>query len=349
MAKDYSNQKDRDVIDQFHGKNRFVKVRADAFSIGKVHFSFVETDDNNVSKASEDFYMDMGKALLIAKGISYGTLQKRAEAAISSGNIYTPLFQVQGGMSEERAAKAKKRTDGKALAKVFSICPSKSRGCPVCFRLESGAGHSDDMGLIVPEWWSGKKDAKEHDFIIPVNNEGLKGYLHDGALDAFGEKLKMAITAYYVKGFTDGTVLTPSYTPNERSVESSRQERGDTSRENGKPVQTRPSGAVSETASRPAGKKDKQFPKPVFPQGAKTMKITFDSQLTMIDEERELYFAVVRVESNKDKTLNLWFEKKKLELRKEEIEYAMSNNIALTIAYRVEPDADGSSYVWFVA
>lgn len=357
-------EKDNDVIGSFYGKNRFVKIRADAFAIGKVHFSFVETDDKDKARSSHDYWMDIGKAALIAKEIIFGTMQKRAEAAVKSGDkrqLYAPLFQEQGGSPEAKA----NRRDGLATARVLSIMPSTSKGCPMCLRLEVGAGHSNAQGLIVPNWWSGsaeeKKKAKEYDYIIPLNNEGMPGYCHNGELDAFGVRLWMAIQAYFSNGLRTGEILTSNYNrrqetpvkndPPAQQNESSGRKEPPTAMpaKNHAQMERRMAPAGSVTGAAPAqARTEWKFPEPVFPQGARVIEVVFQSAFTEAGGADDIYYAEVEV-PEAGRQMYVWFEKNDLSRRLEEFTAAAGMARPVKIAIRIEPGTGDEKYCWFVA
>ena len=310
MAKNTNN--DNGTIGAFYGKERFVKIK-ECWNIGKIRLDFVRTDANNKAVSSGEFFLDIESAGCLAREICEGSLQKRAMAAVEESvrngekNPSKVLFIRQGGTPEGKA----KRPDGKATARVFSIIPSKSPGCPVCFRLEIGPGHSTAQGLIVPDWWK-SGGSKELDLVVPVNNDGgTKDYLRNGPLDKFGIALNGAINGYYVKGMLDGTLFTNNYSGGGEGGDS--YDPGEYGGE---------TGAESESVNN---------------------TVRFDSALTVSGNNPDMYYADVTGKGLEHE--RVWFDRKKLGSRMDEFIAASASGKPVTLDFEKKTDGRGGTYI----
>lgn len=137
---------------ELNGKDTFMKVKGNAFGIGKVQFAFVKFDkDTSKLIESMEVYMDMDDALVLAHDILSGRISTLAEVEKKKGEKFpqavwsSPL----GGVNEEKAKEKYGRTDGKAISRTFTISPGSAM--PFVFTSMLRPGHTNDMGAIIPE------------------------------------------------------------------------------------------------------------------------------------------------------------------------------------------------------
>ena len=178
----------------FYNLNTFMKVKPDAFDIGKLLISFGEMDANKklVPGKSIDYYLDvkntaMGKnAHVLCQDILSGKINKLMDAeekkrlgkvvremsdaekaAIPDNKKYAQaVLMYQGGQNADKA----KRNDGKALAKILKITRGSKK--PVIFSCEEGPGNVTKEGLIVPAY-NGKP---EKIIRVSMSNDDLKTF-----------------------------------------------------------------------------------------------------------------------------------------------------------------------------
>lgn len=149
------NQK-KSLINEFAEINTldtFMKVKANAFGIGKVLFSFVKFDKNTMKLTeSMDVFMDMDDALLFANDVLSGKIQALAVNEKAKGDKYPKAIWSTklGGVNEEKVKNRGLRTDGKAISRLFNLAPGARQ--PFVFTAEQRPGHSDEKGLIQPEY-----------------------------------------------------------------------------------------------------------------------------------------------------------------------------------------------------
>lgn len=135
---------------QIHGRNTFLKVKSDYFSIGKVLFSFVQWNGSNHEESctvekSIDCCLDLCKAVVFAKDLLEGVLQDQLTSVSDNDFVWkSPI----GGIKESEAAQRGLRKDGKAIARYFGIQPANKGICR--FTAMQMPGKSADNGLIVP-------------------------------------------------------------------------------------------------------------------------------------------------------------------------------------------------------
>lgn len=137
---------------EINSAKTMVKFKADDFSLqtGKVKVSFVEYDKDNGCKLlkSIDTYTKIPELLQLCREIQFGIFQKKIEAERQKGEKYPrPIYQYIGGSSEKKA----KREDKKAISRIWEIKPSSAPGM-VLIDGKSGPGHSNEKGMIVPEF-----------------------------------------------------------------------------------------------------------------------------------------------------------------------------------------------------
>ena len=138
---------------EINTKNSFMKVKANTFGIGKVLFSFVKFDDKTLkSLESMDVFMDMDDALLLANDILSGRIATLAATEKAKGQKYPAAIWSSklGGINEEKVKTRGLRDDGKAISRVFNLAPGSIQ--PFVFTAEQRPGHTDDKGLIQPEY-----------------------------------------------------------------------------------------------------------------------------------------------------------------------------------------------------
>ena len=159
-----------EAIFEAWSRKSFLKVKNTCFGIGKVLFSFVNIDGNKRETEHIDCYLDMDEAGAFAREISLGFIGRRAEASRKEGGQYPKAVWDSGlgGVSEQKAAQQKLRTDGKALSRIFSLAPgSKS---PYIMTAIAKPGHTDERGLIVPE----NGAAPEITVRVPIDDKALR-------------------------------------------------------------------------------------------------------------------------------------------------------------------------------
>lgn len=137
-------------IAEIYGRNTFLKVKNDYFSIGKVLFSFVEctqinAENSSAVKKSIDCCLDLCKAIVFAKDLLEGELADRLVSAPDNSFVWSSPI---GGIPEGKAAQRGLRKDGKAVARYFGIQSANKGFCR--FTAMQMPGCSKDKGLIVP-------------------------------------------------------------------------------------------------------------------------------------------------------------------------------------------------------
>lgn len=175
-------EKNADQIIRLDGKNVFLEVLSDAFSIGKVQINFCEYDPNNGNKQIKKIpiYIDIDKFLVLCHDIMSGKMAKLAEIeradtvkrknyAKSTGKedkyIYCKeIYDDLGGIGSESLAKKlsahKLKNTGKplynfeipsgqSLSRQFKITPGDRK--PWILSGEQGLGKENDTKLIVPQ------------------------------------------------------------------------------------------------------------------------------------------------------------------------------------------------------
>mgnify|MGYP004498401167 CR=1 FL=1 len=154
-------------IYEINGLKTFMKIKANAFDIGKVLFSFVEFNpDTKELKQSIDLYMDVPEMLLFCNDVLSGKLPKEAtKKAESNPKFPPPVFTVQGGQKADKA----NRSDGKALARVLNFGASSRQG-NFLFQALSGPGKELEKGLISME----NPSKPEHRIMVLCSPSDLK-------------------------------------------------------------------------------------------------------------------------------------------------------------------------------
>lgn len=168
MPKTYQDN----TIFEFNTLTSFLKVKNDAFGIGKVHFSFVNYDKSKAQGEqvldAKEFYLDINEALYLCEEIlNKNLLIKLKKEADKKEKYPASVWTAQGGINAEKA-KEKGRTDGMALARILSIMPGSKK--PVVFKYECGPGESTPEGLIVPKFGN----QPESRFFVPTDYKGIK-------------------------------------------------------------------------------------------------------------------------------------------------------------------------------
>lgn len=168
---------------EIYGRNTFLKVKSDYFSIGKVLFSFVQWTGNNQDGTSNveksiDCCLDLCKAIVFANDLLDGVLADQLAGVADDGYVWeSPI----GGIREREVAQRGLRNDGKAVARSFGLQPAKKGVCR--FTAKQMPGTSADNGLIVP--CKGKADAV---ITVPVENREK--------LREFGAGILLGIVGY---------------------------------------------------------------------------------------------------------------------------------------------------------
>lgn len=135
---------------EIYGRNSFLKVKNDYFSIGKVLFSFVQWTGNNPEESgtvekSIDCCLDLCKAVVFARDLLEGVLAEELAAVPDNGFVWkSPI----GGVRESEAAQRGLRKDGKAVARYFGMQSANKGFCR--FTAMQMPGSSSGNGLIVP-------------------------------------------------------------------------------------------------------------------------------------------------------------------------------------------------------
>lgn len=201
MAKDYSKKNPQQLL-KVSGKDTFVEVLNNGFEIGKVMINFAKYDENKPQGErmtdNVTIYMDMDKALLLAKDILSGKIAALAEKEKAGGKKYPgAIFTEMGGTSAAALAnKGKSRPDGGSESRQFKIQP----GSKVPFMLvgERGRGEENATGLIVPK-------SSEVKVMVPFSVDDLK---------IFAIVVESHINAYRVARYVDGSAMTNSFQEN---------------------------------------------------------------------------------------------------------------------------------------
>ena len=176
---------------ELNGKNTFVKIKGDYFSIEKVLFSFVEFNDNNKRLANIDVCMKFWEWQAFAKDILSGRIFKLAADEKAKGEKFPKAvyFGPMGGVDENKCRERNLRTDGKAISRRFSLSPGNK--VPYILTAEQRPGKTNQQGLIVPE--NGKPEVVIR---VPVTREMLIGAC---------EQVNAHITAYLSSMYVDKT------------------------------------------------------------------------------------------------------------------------------------------------
>ncbi|MGN0477613.1 MAG: hypothetical protein ACI4HM_09800 [Ruminococcus sp.] len=153
----------------------FVKAKADSFAIDKLHLSFVHFDrKTKKTMANIDIYMDIDELIYLCEMLKCGVIAKQCSKEIqrakNANEKYPKAFYKGklGGISEEKAKKF--RNDGLAVSRFFDLSPSVSQNYNYVITGYSGAGKTNQQGLIVPQ---GKP---EKTIRIPVTSKDLKSF-----------------------------------------------------------------------------------------------------------------------------------------------------------------------------
>jgi hypothetical protein len=188
---------------EVNGKDTFMKIKANAFGIGKVQFAFVKFDkETNKMIENMDVYMSIPYALLLAQDILSGRIATLAQAEKAKGAKYPGSVYVSplGGVTEEKAKEKFGRTDGKAISRTFSISPGSAQ--PFIFTAEMRPGHTNEMGAIIPE-----KGKAEMTIRVPCDGDMLK---------KVALTLKTYIQGYVTSQFVNNE-FEAKFTPNNKS------------------------------------------------------------------------------------------------------------------------------------
>jgi hypothetical protein len=177
-------QRNPNQIIRLDGKNVFLEVMSNAFSIGKVQINFIEynpeAEKNNRQTKNIPIYIDMDKFLVLANDILSGRMAKLAqqsrEARDKGGFRYAKeIFVDLGGVSAEKLKKrGQERPDGKSLSRQFKITPGDK--LPWILSAEVGPGVEDEKGLIVPFSTAQNPYRPEEVVRVPLSDEDFKKF-----------------------------------------------------------------------------------------------------------------------------------------------------------------------------
>lgn len=117
---------------------KFMEVSDTSFGIGRFKFFFAELDQNNKQKANGDYYLDLLDLVNLRNFIEQDELSEISKQKAVSGDLYSPLWQVEGG----------KRLEDKIIAKRLKILPSKKAN-HVMIQYEIGEGAEGRTGGFV--------------------------------------------------------------------------------------------------------------------------------------------------------------------------------------------------------
>lgn len=195
---------DKDIF-EINGKDTFVKIKVNAFPIGKVLMSFVKFDPITKKRLdSIDIYVSFEDMRVFCNDIVSGKIPMQCEEskkqARESGSKYPKeVWMNMGGTDEEKCKTRKLRTDGKAISRVLKFSPGSSQ--PFIFQAEQGVGESNTKGLIVPRY--GTKPDKL--IRVPCTPLVLKQF----ALLTI-DFMQSWITYQFISGAYDSTYVTPT-------------------------------------------------------------------------------------------------------------------------------------------
>ena len=108
---------------------KFLEVTDTSISIGKFKLFFAELDDNNKQKANGDYYLDILDFISLKNIIDGEEITEISKQKAASGDLYSPIWQVEGG----------KRFPDKIVAKRLKLLPSKKAN-HVMIQYEIGEG-----------------------------------------------------------------------------------------------------------------------------------------------------------------------------------------------------------------
>ncbi|MFR9535079.1 MAG: hypothetical protein SNG49_09705 [Rikenellaceae bacterium] len=159
MAK--NDERNQFQIARQDGRNCFVESKSDCFEIGKAHLEFAQYDTSRPEGQRftnhVHIYMDMAEFLHLAHTILNDSMHIRMKSqkeAMAQGRGQTaPLFQSLGGVSAEvLARRGKARPDGMSLSRSVQLFVGEKKD--YLLTAQSGAGQTDQKGLIVPRYGS---------------------------------------------------------------------------------------------------------------------------------------------------------------------------------------------------
>lgn len=141
-------------ISRKDAKNCFVESLNDAFSIGKIHFSFATYDLNRPAGQRQTnnihIYIAVDEFLELCRKLNCGELRYIMQSK-KKNNDQTPIYECLGGTSAEKLAKqGRPRPDGRSLSRVAKIIVGNRSD--ILFVADSGPGDVTEKGLIVPKF-----------------------------------------------------------------------------------------------------------------------------------------------------------------------------------------------------
>lgn len=166
------------------GNKKFFEVMNNSFGIDKVQINFFGFDSTKASGSKYtdeiNIFINFSDMYVLCQDVLSGRISGLIESSKKAGQLYTPAFKDDGGVTAEnlkfrkdRQGKSMARADGMALSRSFKIIPSTKDGF-VAFQAESGAGDStkSETGGIVPAY--GTKP--DHRVMIPISYSQLKAF-----------------------------------------------------------------------------------------------------------------------------------------------------------------------------
>lgn len=184
------------------GKNCFVEVLSDSFSINRVRFNFCTydlsaatgsriTSSISIFLPFDEFYRichDMTVSCILLQ-----TIKKNVDAAKASGTYPTPITLNMGGRSARSlAASGTPRPDGMSLSRQLKLIGGDR--FPVLLQAECGPGEQNEKGLIVPRY-----KTPEQRVLIPFTYETIKELFLI---------VKAHVDAYIVSRYVAGAMVT---------------------------------------------------------------------------------------------------------------------------------------------
>lgn len=173
-------------IYEIYTRNTFVKIKP-AFEIGKILFSFVETNNKKESIKNIDCYLSVADSALLANKITTGRMRGLIAKEKQKGEQYPKDVWISplGGINEKTAKEKKLRNDGRAISRHFTLAPGASQYAVLTAK--QGAGTTNEKGLIVPD------NSDENRVVIRVAVTS-----HD-VLEEMALMIQAAVNAYMFK------------------------------------------------------------------------------------------------------------------------------------------------------
>jgi hypothetical protein len=147
------DERNQNQIIRKDARGCFVESKNDCFHLGKAHLEFAAYDMSR-AKGSRftghvHIYIDMAEFLELANEALSGwlhTQMNQVKQHLADEKI--PLYETLGGTPANRLKEP--RPDGMSLSRCMRLFVGQKRD--YLLRAESGAGQTDDKGLIVPRY-----------------------------------------------------------------------------------------------------------------------------------------------------------------------------------------------------